>query len=51
MKPFLIWLTVIYAVFQYAFGYKLWKAQDNRIAALESKPAQVIFVTTHDEVK
>jgi len=46
MKAFLIWLTVIYAIFQYAFGYKLWKEQDNRITALEGRPAQVIFVDT-----
>ncbi len=35
MKPFIIWLTVIYMAFQYVYGYQLWKADQTRIGALE----------------
>ncbi len=47
-KAFIIWLTVIYAGFQYIYGYQVLKETNARLAALEARPAQVVFVDSHD---
>ncbi len=48
-KTFIIWLTIIYTVFQITYEYKILKETNARLAALEARPAQVIFVDSpHD---
>lgn len=44
----MIWLTAIYTIFQCVFGYQVIKETNARLAALEARPAQVIFIDSHD---